>query len=113
MSGVVVFSNAAPPKGQTHVTATFQVPTAGQYLLFATGSGRVDSQGLIQISVSLNGNLIGYAIVWTNEGQSHKAVVPLAAIVTLTAGQNSAEITAVEGTQVDFNDRFTMTLVAL
>ena len=114
MPAIVVFNGTAPGVNQNDVTASFNVPIAGPYLCYATGSGWTSTAGaIIMVQVLINNNFQGNALVYSNEAQSHKALVPFAGVINLSAGQNSAEMVAAPGTNVDINDRFTMVLIAV
>jgi hypothetical protein len=84
--------------------------------MFVSGSGyRTPDQGPgpIQLQALIDGTCIDAASVWTNETNSHKAVVPdLRFLIGVPAGQHTLDVKLLDGTFDGF-DHYTVTIVEL
>ncbi len=99
-------------KGPLPVTATFKPVTDGPCCLVVSGS--VWTQGvnvMIGIQVSLDGNVIGSASIYSNAATTHRAVVPTYIPLKLTFANHQVTLSALPGGTVsDANDFFDVVL---
>jgi hypothetical protein len=117
-----ILAPAAPRiAGITQVLTNQQGPltTQGTFvsqggILYMTVSGSAWStsgQAQISVTVSVDGEQVGTAQVFTNEASSHKALIPLALqLPQLPAGSHSVALAAGAGTTTDTNDFFDVTV---
>jgi hypothetical protein len=105
----------------TQVLTNQQGPltTAGTFvsqggILYMTVSGSAWSgsgAALVSVAVSVDGELVGTAQVYTNEGGSHRALIPVSLqLPQLAAGAHSVTLSAGPGTATDTNDYFDVTV---
>jgi hypothetical protein len=85
----------------------------GTLTLNASGSAWSTSAGaLIGMNVLVDGVVVGTSQVYTNEAQSHKALIPISvALPGVGAGAHVVVIQPLSGTTTDFNDFFNVTVV--
>ena len=99
-----VVNNASPP-----FNATF-TSDGGKLLVQFAGSGWRGSVGKISVDLLMDGNVIATASVFTNEVNSHKALVPVAVLISAAAGPHTFSVAPSSGsTKIDQNDYFTVT----
>jgi hypothetical protein len=96
--------------GPLPVTAPFNAEGDGLVTFFVSGSGWAANAGKIGINVLLDGELLGVCVGFTNEGTSHKALVPIFLPAKLAFGPHTLELQAFPGTNTDVNDSFNVTL---
>jgi hypothetical protein len=96
--------------GPLPISAPFTAEGDGPVLFYVAGSGWANATLKIGFNVLLDGELLGVCVGYTNEGSSHKTMVPLFLPATLTAGQHTLTFEAFQGTNTDVNDFFTATL---
>lgn len=100
-----VVNNAAFP-----FSATF-TSNGGKLLVEFAGSAWRSSGGKVSVNLLMDGNVIATASVLTNEPNSHKALVPVAVLVSAAAGSHTLTVKPSSGaTNVDSNDFFTVTV---
>ncbi|MFC9999510.1 H-type lectin domain-containing protein [Nocardia sp. NPDC127526] len=90
------------------VTATM-TSNGGKMLVQFAGSAWSSTGGKISVNLLMDGAVIATASAFTNEVNSHKALVPVAVVVSVTPGTHTFSVAAVRGTNVDLNDYFTIT----
>jgi hypothetical protein len=96
--------------GPLPITAPFTAEGDGPVLFFVAGSAWAGVEAKLGFNVLLDGQLVGVCTGYTNEGWSHKTLVPIFLPATLTAGQHTLTLEAFPGTNTDQNDFFTTTL---
>lgn len=75
MQLVEIFNNE---QGPLPIKKSIEVGTAKNMVLFASGSARRSADvGIIECEILLDGLVVASMKVWTNEEQSHKALVPV------------------------------------
>jgi hypothetical protein len=83
----------------------------GPLLVFFAGSAFHSSGGKITANLALDGNVLASASVFTNEANSHKALVPVFVYTcSVSAGAHKFTVTKGANTQIDHNDYFTITV---
>lgn len=86
----------------------------GTLLMLASGSAwRLDA-GLLWVNVGYQGDDEGGGAamtVWTNEGVSHKALVPIAVQLPVGAGTYTVTLGTNATTVTDLNDTFNVTVL--
>ncbi len=98
--------------GPLPVRQKFQVDSDEPMLLYVAGTGWAERPGLLSVTVGIDGKAVGSASVYTNEPNSHKALV--ATIIqapALTIGSHELELTPLPGTNTDANDVFTVSAI--
>ena len=97
--------------GPLPITSPFTAEGEGPVIFFVAGSAWANDGGAkIGINVLLDGELLGVCVVYTNEGWSHKTLVPMFLPAKLTQGEHTLTLEAFPGTNTDVNDFFTVTL---
>jgi len=99
-------------KGPLPITANFKAPTDGPSCIVVSGSVWTQTANqTIGIHVSLDGKLVGTAVIFSNLASTHRAVVPTYIPVTLSFGQHQVVLSpANSATVADFNDFFDVVL---
>jgi hypothetical protein len=99
--------------GALPITAWFK--TSGRTLiLFASGSGRRGSVGVVGMDIKVDGVSKRQARSWTNEADSHKAFVAAHVVLPdISAGDHSVTLSALDGTTTDVNDYFNVAVLEL
>jgi hypothetical protein len=85
----------------------------GTLIISAAGSGWSDTKDqLIGMNVYVDNNKVGTAQVWTNEAASHKAFVPVFAVVNnVSKGPHTIKLEPLNSaTNTDQNDYFRVTV---
>jgi len=104
----VIDTNGALP-----LNGTYNKRGGGTLLISAAGSGWSSNKDqLIGMKVYVDNNRVGTAQVWTNEAASHKAFVPVFAVVNnVSKGQHTIKLTPLNAaTNTDQNDYFRVTV---
>ena len=103
----VIDTNGALPK-----EGTYNKHRGGTLLISAAGSGWSSNKDqLIGMNVYVDNNKVGTAQVWTNEATSHKAFVPVFAVVNnVSKGKHTIKLEPLGGTKTDQNDFFRVTV---
>ena len=97
--------------GPLPITTTFNAPGDEPMYLEVNGSVWTQTTGtLIGIVVTLDGNVIGKAHIWSNGNATHRAVVPAYIEVQLSAGQHTLTLSADSNTVSDLNDNYVAVL---
>jgi len=96
--------------GPLPITSPFTAEGEGPVLFFVAGSAWAGAEAKIGINVLLDGELLGVCVGYTNEGWSHKTLVPIFLPAKLTQGDHKLTLEAFPGTNTDENDFFTVTL---
>ncbi len=99
-----VVNNAAYP-----FNATF-TSQGGKLSIQFAGSAWSSSGGKISMDLLMDGNVVAAASVFTNEANSHKALVPVSVLISAAAGSHTFSVAPSSGTRVDSNDFFTVTV---
>lgn len=99
--------------GPLPLTKQFTAEGDGDVLIFVSGSAwSQNTDQLIGINVLLDGQAIWSSSVWTNEPASHKALVPVFIPTSLSFGNHTLELEALDNkTITDLNDNFNVTLI--
>jgi len=99
-------------KGPLPLTASFNAPSDGPTCLIVSGSVWTQTANqTIGISVSLDGQAIGSASLFSNLQATHRAVVPTYIPVKLKFGPHTLVLSATPGATVsDLNDYFSVVL---
>jgi hypothetical protein len=95
------------------IDGTYNKRGGGTLLISAAGSGWSSNKDqLIGMKVYVDNNRVGTAQVWTNEAASHKAFVPVFAVVNnVSKGQHTIKLTPLNAaTNTDQNDYFRVTV---
>ncbi|HEV7642502.1 MAG TPA: hypothetical protein VGO50_01045 [Pyrinomonadaceae bacterium] len=97
--------------GPLPLTVPFQTAGDGNVVFFISGSAWSQAAGPLSISLYLDGQKIGSALGFTNEGVSHKTLVPAFFPSTVTYGQHKIVLQVDGSTVTDLNDNFNVTLI--
>lgn len=98
--------------GPLPLSQTFNAEGDGDVVFYLSGSAWSQTPGGLGIQLMLDGQLLGVAEVMTNEGVSHKALVPVFLPTTLTAGSHTVTLEAANSTTIsDYNDNFQVVLI--
>jgi len=100
-------------KGGLPVSATFPSPTDGPAVLVLSGSVWCrNADQMIGITLELDGKAVGTAQIFSNAASTHRAVVPSYIPVTLSIGNHTVTVVALNSqTTTDYNDVFDVTLI--
>jgi hypothetical protein len=104
----VIDTNGALPK-----EGTYNKRRGGTLIISAAGSGWSSNKDqLIGMNVYVDNNKVGTAQVWTNEAVSHKAFVPVFAVVNnVSKGPHTIKLEPLNpATNTDQNDYFRVTV---
>jgi len=104
----VIDTNGALPK-----EGTYNKRRGGTLIISAAGSGwSSNNDQLIGMNVYVDNNKVGTAQVWTNEADSHKAFVPVFAVVNnVSKGPHTIKLEPLNAaTNTDQNDFFRVTV---
>jgi hypothetical protein len=104
----VIDTNGALPK-----EGTYNKRRGGTLIISAAGSGwSSNNDQLIGMNVYVDNNRVGTAQVWTNEAASHKAFVPVFAVVNnVSKGPHTIKLEPLNpATKTDQNDYFRVTV---
>ena len=74
-------------------------------LLWISASAARAEQGLLQLAVELDGTPVGTLKVYTNVGNSHRALTNGYFVLSPSAGEHQLEIAPIDGTVMDADDR--------
>ena len=110
MATTLIFEGVGP----LPINGTFQSNAIGPAMLFLSGSGyRNLFEGLIEITLTINGQVAATAQVYANEAQSHKALVAPLGPFNMQFGPTSFEISLndVINCTTDSNDSFQAALI--
>lgn len=84
----------------------------GRLLVQFAGSAWRSGGGKVSVNLLLDGNSIATASVYTNEGSSHKALVPVSVLVTAAAGEHTFSVAPSDSnTKLDTNDFFSILVI--
>ena len=99
--------------GPLPLSSTFAAEGDGEVLFYISGSAWSATAGSsISFTLYLDNTAIGTSVGFTNETQSHKALVPIFIPATLSAGNHTVTLETESGeTITDLNDNFTVTLI--
>lgn len=100
-------------KGPLPISASFMAPGDMPMYLEVTGSIWTQTANqMISIQVSLDGNVIGTASIFSNGASTHRAVVPVYIPVKLAQGSHTLQLAVTPNTTTvsDLNDFFTAVL---
>lgn len=93
--------------GPLPISVPFATEVTGSAALYFAGSAYSPvSEAILRVTVSVDDEAYGTASVYTNEENSHKALVPFWSPIRLTRGRHKLTITAGENTVGDFNDYY-------
>jgi hypothetical protein len=96
--------------GPLPITETFQAPSDAPIYLEVNGSVWTQTtDSLTGIAISLDGEQIGRALIWSNGPSTHRAVVPAYVQVELTEGDHTLTL-SVDNAISDYNDYYTAVL---
>jgi hypothetical protein len=100
-------------KGPLPIQASFMAP--GDMPMYLEIQGSVWTQSanqMIGIQITLDGNVIGTANVFSNGASTHRPVVPVYLPIKLTQGSHTIQLAVAPGTTTvsDLNDFFTAVL---
>jgi hypothetical protein len=91
-------------------TATF-TSKGGKHAVKFAGSGWRTTGGKISVDLLMDGNVIATASTFTNEVNSHKALVPVTVLISMTPGPRTfSAAPSSSATKIDSNDYFTVTV---
>lgn len=100
-----VVNNAPYPFSATTTT------NGGTLLVQFSGSAWRGSAGKVSVDLLMDGVVVATASVFTNEANSHKALVPVSVLIPAAAGPHTfTAAPSGAGTNVDLNDYFTVTV---
>lgn len=104
----LVFSNGPLP-----IKQSFNAPADGPVIFFLSGSAWASGNNeLVGLTLTLDGALLGNALVFCNEANSHRAVPAILVPATLTSGSHLLEIAKFNSnTSTDQNDYYMVTLL--
>lgn len=87
----------------------------GTVVLFVSGSAwRTDAAGTCGVDVLVDGTSVGTVTAYTNEPDSHKALVSAPLVLArLAAGAHTVELQPLSGTSSDFNDPYRVVALEL
>jgi|SRR5215213_7003856 len=110
MAVQVLISNQ---KGPLPIKASFMAP--GDMPMYLEVQGSVWTQTanqMIGIQVTLDGNVVGTANIFSNTASTHRAVVPVYLPVKLAQGSHTVQLSVAPSTTTvsDLNDLFTVVL---
>jgi hypothetical protein len=100
-------------QGPLPIQATFMAPGDMPMYLEVTGSVWTQTANqMIGIQVTVDGNVIGTANIFSNTASTHRAVVPVYLPIKLTQGSHTIQLSVAASTTTvsDLNDRFTAVL---
>lgn len=110
---VIVWNNTQYPTPGS-LSGTFYSNGGAAVLTFAGSAWSSVSNAAIGVNLLIDGNVVATLNGFTNEANSHKALVPAPFVVDLAAGQHTATIAAAySNTNVDGNDFFTLVMTEL
>ena len=110
MAVQVLISNQ---KGPLPIQATFMAPGDMPMYLEVTGSVWTQTvDNIIGIQVSVDGNVVGTANIFSNASATHRAVVPVYLPIKLDQGSHTIQLSAAPNTSTvsDYNDFYTAVL---
>ena len=91
-------------------SATF-TSNGGKHLVKFAGSGWRSSGGKISVDLLMDNNIVATASVVTNEANSHKALVPVAVLISVAPGPHTFSVApSSSATKLDQSDYFTVTV---
>src|SRR5215216_3099268 len=92
--------------GPLPIQANFQAPGDGPMYLVVSGSvWSLSANVTIGIAVSIDGQVVGHARIFSNGASTHRAVVPAYIPVKLQQGQHTLKLAAdTPQTLSDYND---------
>ena len=98
-------------KGPLPIKATFMAPgDMPMYLEVAGSVWTTTANQMIGIQITLDGNLIGTANIFSNTASTHRAAVPVYLPIKLTQGQHTIQLSVAANTVSDLNDLYTAVL---
>ena len=99
--------------GPLPLTATFTPAAVGPVVFVVTGTAWLSAApGSIGFQVYLNGDLIGTASMFANEGSDHMTLPSLFLNASITSQQQQKiAVVAVGATLTDFNDNFSVQML--
>ncbi len=110
---VIVWNNTQYPTPGP-LTGTFYSNGGTVVLTFAGSAWSNVANSGIGVNLLIDGNAVATLDGYTNEANSHKALVPAPFVVDLSAGQHTATIApAYSNASVDGNDFFTLVVSEL
>jgi hypothetical protein len=109
-NSMVIFSNAP---GGLPLTKQFEAPSNAPVNLFLSGSARTKNAPVqVGIDIELDGKVIGSSLVWCNENESHRALVPVIIPAQFSFGTHTITLKAHNSTTTtDQNDYFNVNLM--
>ena len=91
-------------------SATF-TSNGGKHAVKFAGSGWRTSAGKISVDLLMDGNVIATASAYTNEVNSHKALVPVTVVISMAPGPHTFSVAPSSSiTKIDAGDFFTVTV---
>lgn len=98
--------------GPLPLSATFESQADVEVVFYVSGSAWSQNEGQLSIQLLLDGNPVGEAIGFTNEGSSHKALVPVFLSSGMTLGSHTITLEVGNGNTItDLNDNFQVSLI--
>jgi hypothetical protein len=99
--------------GPLPLDTTF-VSGGGTILVFASGSGYVSTAGQIGMVIRLDDEIRGYATVFTNIANDHRAITTNLLVLTgVPEGEHTLRLENLGSTKTDRNDFFYLTILEL
>jgi hypothetical protein len=84
----------------------------GKLLVQFSGSAWSGAGGKISVDLLMDGTVVATASVFTNEPASHKALVPVNALISTYSGEHTVSVApSGSGTNIDHNDYFTVLVI--
>lgn len=98
--------------GPLPLSATFKSKGDGEVVFYVSGSAWSSDQSTLEVQLLLDGKVVGVAKVMTNEGVSHKSLVPVFIPSGLTYDTHTVTLEAANNTTLtDLNDNFQVILI--
>jgi hypothetical protein len=98
--------------GPLPINATFKTPVDGPAVFVVTGSlWSQAANALLQMAVTLDGQQIGRAQIWSNGVSTHRAMPALFIGASLTYGEHTLTLTPGKNVISDLNDTFNVSLI--
>ena len=108
----VVFQNTV---GALPLVSASFTTNGGRLLIFASGAGNHTGQNkMIGMSIKVDTTIVGNAEIYSSSTNTHRPFVGTAIEVTgVSAGNHTITLDPLTGTNTDFNDRFSVTILEL
>jgi len=99
--------------GPLPITQTFNFEGDGDVIISLSGSAWANDAGMLAFELFMDNNAVGFAYRYTNEGGSHKTLVPMLFPWQLGFGEHTITLAVEIGspTITDQNDYFNVALI--